>query len=156
MPVVEVGPGGLRATPAAIAILRPTAAEAFVLASAFVELGALYAAPDSALLCVVDRFHSAVLVDTTQPQNQSRLPVDPVGVAAALDENLLLLADRTSITAVGRGGVAWKSDHIFTDDLHIRRTDNGRIVCRGWNYSVSSTRPVEITLDARTGQVIAG
>jgi hypothetical protein len=156
MPVVEIGQAGHLPTPAPIAIIRPIGGEAFVLAAALFELGSLYATPDPALICVFERFQGVVLVDTTQPQNQKALAVYPVGIAAARDEDLLIINGWSSITAVGRDGVAWESDRLFDDDLHIRRTDNGRIVCRGWNFSVSSTEPVEVTLDARTGELIAG
>jgi hypothetical protein len=155
MPIVVVGASGGLPTPAPIAIVRPQDAEPFVLAAAFVEVGGLYATADPRRICVFERYAEAVLVDTVHPDDQRILTLHPVGVFAALDEQLLLVHGETSVTAVGIDGIKWESDDLFADDLHIRRTDNGRIVCRGWNYNVSSTAPVEVTLDARTGKVIA-
>jgi hypothetical protein len=152
--VIVGGSGGLP-TPSPIAIVHPKDADPFVLAAAFVGVGALYATADPCCLCVFERYAEAVLIDTRHPDVQRELTVYPVGVFAALDEQLLLVHGETSVLAVGIDGVKWESADLFTDDLHIRRTDNGRIVCRGWNYNVSSTAPVEVTLDARTGKVIA-
>jgi hypothetical protein len=154
MRVVVVGSNAGVPSPAPVAIIRPTDADPFVLAASFVEHGALYASADPRRLCVFERFDDAILIDTTNPSDQKSVSTHAVGVFAALDEQLLLVHDEVSVTAIGAAGVAWQSAPIVTDDLHIRRADNGRIVCRGWNYKLSSTQPVEVTLDAATGAVL--
>jgi hypothetical protein len=152
MPLVVVGASGGLPTPAPVAIVRPKDGEPFVLAAAFVEFGALYASAHPLRLCLFERFDKAVLFDVTDPDDQVDLVSQPVGVAAALDEQLLLINDERSVTAIGVDGIQWTSPDLFTDDLHIRRTDNARIVCRGWNYWEKSQS--EVTLDARTGEII--
>jgi hypothetical protein len=154
MPIVELPRSGTLPTPCPIAIIRPLALEPFVLSAAFIELGSLYATPDPHRICVLGRFDRVVLVDTTNPDSQEILSFSPVGVASALDEQLLLIHDEASVTALGVDGILWTSGKVVADDLHIRRTDNGRIVCRGWDIRDGVEGAVEVTLDARTGEII--
>jgi hypothetical protein len=154
MPIAEVKRGGSLPTAGPVAIIRPVALDPFVLSAAFIELGTLYATPDPHKICVFGRFDRVVLVDTTNPDNQEVLPLFPVGVASALDEQLLLIHDEASVTALGVDGIVWTSRDVVADDLHIRRTDNGRIVCRGWDVRDGVEGTVEVTLDARTGEII--
>jgi hypothetical protein len=152
-PEVRVGStGSLLGGPQAV--ISPRAGAAWVLSTHFTDIGSLYGTPDPDSICVVDRFEQATLVDTLQPLKQTRLVATPISAAAALDEGLLLIADERRVTAFGIAGLAWTSVDLFDRDLHIRRTDNGRIVCRGWDLTRSTTRPVEATLIARTGAKI--
>ena len=139
-----------------LAIIRPTDGQPWVLLSDLHGIGMIYGTPNPRLVCLVDRFRSIVAIDIDNPNDQTRLDVFyPVSIASAPDLGLLFVGDNEQVTAFGVRGMGWRSGPVFDDDLRIRRTDNERIVCRGWNYSVSTTAPVEVTLDARTGEVIS-
>jgi hypothetical protein len=137
-----------------LAVVSPAASEPWVLVSDLQNIGTLYATPNPRLLCLVNRFVSVIVIDVDHPNDQTQLDVaDPLSVAGAPDLGLLLLGDEQRVTAFGVGGRGWQSKPIFDYDLRIRRTDNERIVCRGWFHD--ATAPVEVTLDAHTGEVIS-
>ncbi len=139
------------------AIIRPTGGEAWVLVSDLSDIGAIYATPNPRMLCLVDRFSTAITIDVDDPADQTVLDVArPMSVAGAPDVELLFIGDDARVTAFGLHGLQWQSEALFDDDLRIRRTDNERVLCRGWNYTLSTTAPIEVTLDAHTGEVIAG
>lgn len=148
-PEVRVDGGSLLGGPQAL--ISPRTGAAWVLSTRFMDVGSLYGTPDPDALCLVDRFEHAIVVHTLDPLKQTHLAVVPISVAAALDERLLLIGDERRVTAFGAEGLAWTSVDLFDRDLRIRRTDSGRIVCRGWDRTRSTAAPVEATLDARTG-----
>ena len=152
LPEVVVKGRRLHADPAPRAIVRPRESAPFLLSDTFVSGVEFYGSPDPRMLCAFSQFGTAVLLDTEEPHASIDLPVYATAVAAATDENLLLFAEFTRVIAVGPLGVVWTSEEVFTDDLHIRRSDNGRIVCRGYRYYEDKTS--EITLDAATGHLI--
>jgi hypothetical protein len=139
---------------APVAVIRPHDGSPWVLSTKFDSVGALYATPDPDLICVLDRSQPPVMIDVREPSTHFSLPIEPVRVASAIDEQLLLFADWQTVTAWGSDGIRWTSEPIFEYDLHIRRTDNGRIVCTGSNFA--ATERWEVTLDASTGGVISG
>jgi hypothetical protein len=138
-------------TTAAAAIIRPASGDPWLLSTGMVHGAELYGAPEPWQLCVFGWQERAVLVDTRAPEERVELDGYPLSIARARDENLLLLADESSIWAADSRGIVWRHDHLFADELRIRRTDNGRIVCRGFDHSPTRT---ELTLDARTGNLI--
>jgi hypothetical protein len=137
-----------------VALIRPVDGAPWLLNTKFDSIGTLYATPNPDLVCVMDRLRAPVMVDVYDPTKKLQLPVDlaPVHTAAAIDEQLLLFADWQTVTAWGVDGIRWVSEPIVEYDLHIRRTDNGRIVCTGANFA--ATERWEVTLDAATGHVI--
>jgi hypothetical protein len=147
MPTFEVGAGG-----APVAVIRPADGDPWLLSTKFDSVGTLYATPNPDLVCVMDRLREPAMVDVVDPAKQFSLDIAPVRAAAAIDEQLLLFADWQTVTAWGVDGIRWVSEPIFEYDLHIGRTDNGRIVCTGANYA--ATARWEVTLDAATGRVI--
>jgi len=116
---------------APVAVIRPNGVEAWVLATKFDSIGAIYATPDPDLVCVMDRLRSPILVDVRDPAKQASLPIAPVRVAAALDEQFLLFADWQKVTAWGVGGIRWVSEPIY-----------------------GATERYEVTLDAATGSLV--
>jgi hypothetical protein len=142
--------GALAAGPQAL--IRPALREPWLLVAGFPELGSLYASADPGALCMVSRFDRAVLINTEEPSVQTLIHDNPVSVASSLDHGLLLIADFWTISAFDSTGLRWQSKQLVEDDLHIRRTDGDWIVCRG--AGVDPAHPVEVTVDARTGDVI--
>ena len=136
------------------ALIRPKIREPWLLAADLPELGSLYGSSDPDAICLVSRFDRAVLIDTEKPSLQTTIHDYPVSVASVLDHGLLLIADYWAITAYDSWGLRWESKQLVADDLHIRRTDGDWIVCRG--AGTNPAHPLEITVDARTGEVISG
>jgi hypothetical protein len=134
-----------------VAIMRPMDAAPWLLSATFGHPGAIYATPAPDILCVMEQFTFVTLIDVRTPSAQTRLDVSAVRVSAALDEQLLLLAGWSAVTAWAPEGIRWVSNDVL-DDIHIRRTDNGRIVCTGMRAGVVGE--AEVTLDAATGRVI--
>jgi hypothetical protein len=123
-----------------------------VLSAGFFGLGQLFGSPDPDELCVVERFDRVVLANTRTRQQRDQGIRNPVHVAAALDHRLLLIAEASSITAIGVDGIRWTSTALVGDDLHITRSDGDRIYFRG--FDLNGVDQVRGSLDAATGEVI--
>jgi hypothetical protein len=136
------------------ALIEPLSGEPWLLRAGFSGLGALYGHPNPSIICLFERYARVTLINTQDPGQQALIDEQPVSVASAVDEQLLLIGGWAHVTAYDSEGPKWTSAPLFDDDLHIRRTDNGRIVCRG--HRPESLAPVEVTLDARTGEVMSG
>jgi hypothetical protein len=158
MPIVVVGSGerGALPTPGPVAVIKPAGGQPFALSTAFREFGGLNATPDPNVICIFRRFQGISLVDVRRPEGVTHHFLNGVlGVAAALDENLLLIHDEGEVRAFAADGPRWTSERLMDDELRIRRTDNRRIVCRGWKYlQPSGIEEIEVTLDAATGKLI--
>ena len=144
-------PGDLRSV-GPQALIEPMSGEPWLLRAGFSELGALYGHPDPSIICLFERHVRVTLINTLEPNQQILIDDQPVSIASVIDEQLLLVGGWAHVAAYGTDGLNWTSAQLFDDDLHIRRTDNGRIVCRG--LRAGNLVPVEVTLDARTGEVI--
>jgi hypothetical protein len=152
MPVIELAGGPTLPTPGPVAIIRPADGEPWVLSVAFAGLGQLCASPDPDAFCVFER-HGRVAFVNTRTHRQTDLGIaNPVHVAAALDHELLLIAELDSITAIGADGIRWTSPVLVGVDLHITRSDGDRIYFRC--FDVNGIDQVRGSLDAATGEVI--
>lgn len=135
------------------AIIRPGRGEPWLLVTAFVGLGALYATADPSLLCVFEQFDRVVLVNTEDPSIQVAVDdVQPVRVAASVDQGLLLVCEWSGIVAVAANGVRWRAQALRVDDLKVTRADGDRIYYRGVDPADASE--VRGSLDAVTGELI--
>jgi hypothetical protein len=135
--------------------ISPDQEPTWLLSASTDDVVGLYGTPGPNVLCLFERFDQAVLINVRDPSSQFDTGVlAPLSVHAVVESGLLLVATEFDLTALGRDGIVWRSARLFTDDLRVRRTDNDRIVCRGWNYWESA--PTEITLDALTGEQISG
>jgi hypothetical protein len=152
LPVVEIGPARALPTPSPVAVIRPTDGESWVLSTAFAGLGGVYGTPRADVLCLVEQFHRVVLINVTRPVEQTEIDAHPVRIAASVDEGLLLVAGWAAITAVGPEGIRWRSADLVLDDLHITRSDGGRIYYRGESFDGSGE--LRGSVDAHTGEVI--
>jgi hypothetical protein len=101
---------------------------------------------------VVERFDRVVLANTRTRQQRDQGIRNPVHVAAAHDHGLLLIAEASSITAIGADGIRWTSTALVGDDLHITRSDGDRIYFRG--FDLNGVDQVRGSLDAATGEII--
>jgi len=137
-----------------LAEISPFEDAPWLLASGLTSVGGLYGCPDPDALCVFARGESAVFVGVREPHTQTRLGITPVRIASAHEPSLLLMTEVDSVSAFDADGSRrWRSKAIALD-LHILRTDNGRIVCRGFGLDASTT--VVATLDAATGAFLEG
>jgi hypothetical protein len=137
-----------------IAEIAPAEDATWLLAADLTGVTGLYGCPDPDAVCLVTRGVSAVLVGAARPHTQTRLNVTPTRVAAAHEPSLLLFTEIDSVSASKADGTRlWRSKAIALD-LHILRTDNGRIVCRGFGLDGSTT--VVATLDAASGAFLEG
>jgi hypothetical protein len=136
------------------ALIRPTTGEPWYLVASLAQFGELYATPDPYRVCLFEQYERAVLIDTRSPEIQEELSVYPVRIVSAVEHGILLVCSWTDLTAVGIEGIRWRSVRLVADDLHVERVRGDRIECRG--YAIGSAAPARLTLDARTGEVIAG
>ena len=153
-PLVEINLGG-SVVGGPQMIVSPGMTDPWVLGAHFTDIGSIYATPDPNSLRVADRFNRVMMVNVVRPADQTKLWDRPLTIARAPDAGLLLIADEVRVSAFGADGHRWTSAVLFDDDLRIRRTDNRRIVCRGWSATGRSAAPVEVTLNAETGKVIS-
>jgi hypothetical protein len=63
----------------------------------------------------------------------------------------VLLATEGSLVAVGKAGVAWRSDEIATDDLKVIAIDDRGIVCTGFD---GAELPSEFIVNPTSGKAI--
>lgn len=138
----------------AVALVTPDDSNPWLLDAEIPQVGGLYGTPHPSALLYFDRFTRAVIIDVRDPDAQTELEFRPVSVAMARDEQLLLIGGADRVLAWGVNGIAWVSEAVMDADLHIRRTDNGRIVCRGTRLGDSIPSTAEVTLDASTGRIL--
>jgi hypothetical protein len=151
---VRVGATGATLIGGPQALIRPSTGEPWYLVTSFAHFGELFASPDPHRICVFEQFERAVLVDTRRPERQTPLDVYPVRIASSVEHGLLLICSWIDITALASDGIRWRTKRLVLDDLHIERVRGDQIECRG--AALGSATPARMTIDARTGEVIAG
>jgi hypothetical protein len=70
------------------------------------------------------------------------------------EADCLLLYGFVDITALGQGGVVWRSGRLVLDDLAIVETSRDRIVCTG--SIIPGVDGARVVLDASTGRIVEG
>lgn len=84
---------------------------------------ALYSCPSRTHFLVVAGGRG-YLCNAEDPRRSSEVPCYPIaGVHVAAEAGLLLLNDFTTVTALGRDGVAWKTGRISWDGITFDRVD---------------------------------
>lgn len=119
----------------------------------FLARSGVYSCPDPFVICVVSK-GQAYLVPTHDPTVCTAVPSIPVCEIMPLSQyGLLLFADNTTVTAVGKQDVAWKTERLVADDLKILAADetNGLLTVSGWDPINSERR--QLKLDLATGQI---
>jgi hypothetical protein len=104
-------------------------------------------------LVVVNR-GAGFVVSATRPDEALDLQVTPVvGVAVDRAAGLVLVADFTSVTAVGPTGKLWTVD-VSWDGVELAGVDNGVLAGRGWD--APEGRHVPFAVEVATGRILNG
>lgn len=111
-------------------------------------------APDPDSFCAVVGGY-AYLMKARDPQQWSRIDQRPVVDLRVLSQHgLLLFAGFTSITAVGRTGIAWTTERLTWEGLTITDIKGDTLYGRGWDALTDKEVPFEV--DLKTGKHTGG
>ena len=114
----------------------------------------VFATPDPGRVCCLSRGF-AYVVDVADPAAGAEFAhFDTASVTPVPEADRLLLSGFLDITALGQGGVVWRSGRLVLDDLAIAETSRDRIVCTG--SIVPGVEEARVVLDAGTGQILEG
>jgi hypothetical protein len=97
----------------------------------------------------------AYVVNVTDPTNWFQVEQRPVvDLRVAAEAELLLLTGFTSLTAVGKTGIAWQSEQLSWEGLRITRVEGGKL--HGFGWDVISDQEVPFDVDLKTGKHTGG
>lgn len=114
----------------------------------------LCSTPDPDSFCVVVGGY-AYVVKAGNPAEWLRVEQRPVVDMRVLSQQgLLLFAGFTSITAVGRDGIAWTTERLTWEGLTIREIKGNTLLGSGWDALVDKEAPFEV--DLKTGKHTGG
>jgi hypothetical protein len=117
-------------------------------------VNAVCSAPDPDWLCAVVGGY-AYLVKTSDPAQWLRVEQRPVVDLRVLSQQgLLLFAGFTSITAVGRSGIAWTTGRLTWEGLAITAIEGDTLRGMGWDALADKEVPFEV--DLKTGKHTGG
>jgi len=117
-------------------------------------LDGVFVTPDPGRLCCVAG-GSAYVVDVADPAAGAEFAHAATTTVTPVPEaDRLLLSGFVDITALGQGGVVWRSGRLVLDDLAIVETSRDRIVCTG--SIIPDVEESRVVLDAGTGQILEG
>jgi hypothetical protein len=110
--------------------------------------------PDANTLCVVSS-GAAYLVRAGDPSLNSQLPVVPVTDFRPLPERgVIIVADYTTIGALGGGGLLWRTGRLSWDGISITHVGPDFLEGEGWDPTTSTRPPFKV--DLRTGEHSGG
>jgi hypothetical protein len=90
------------------------------------------------------------VVDVSDPGGATPLPTSPItDVRPAPEDELLLLADETTVAALGRDGLVWRTGRLCWDGLRVRVVEKG--VVRGEGWSPVEGRMIPFTVNLADG-----
>lgn len=111
-------------------------------------LTGLYATPSPTVLCIVAR-GDGYLLDIGNPDRLDQLPDSPlIGVVAAPEHQVLVLATPWHLVGLARHGIAWRSPRIAIDGIE-RLELHGPVV--SGVADPDEERGKRFTIDVRTG-----
>jgi hypothetical protein len=114
----------------------------------------VFACPNPDELCAVAGGY-AYLVDTTQPERCTHLPMRPVvEVCAAASHGLLLFAGFHNILAWGANGLAWQTARLSWEGVRLESVEGDSLTGYGWN--LQTDREIAFRVDLRTGEHTGG
>jgi len=109
-------------------------------------ISALCSCPDPDSLCVVVGGY-AYVVKATGPTSWFRVEQRPVMELRAVSENeLILFTGFTTISAVGRTGLAWTTDRLSWEGVEVIDIADGKLRGLGWDAFADKRVPFEIDL----------
>jgi len=107
---------------------------------------AAYSCPDRDSVCIVSGGY-AYVVKATDPSAWFRVEQRPVIEIRALPEpGLLLFAGFTTITAVGRAGIAWTTQRLSWEGISIVEITGQKLLGTGWDALTDKNVPFEVDL----------
>jgi hypothetical protein len=110
----------------------------------------VYACPNTKEMCAVAGGY-AYVIDTTQPERSTHIPLKPVAEVRVLaPQQLLLFVGFHSILAWGPDGLAWKTQRLSWEGVRVTEVVDDVLHGVGWN--LMTDRDVPFTVDLRTGQ----
>jgi hypothetical protein len=117
-------------------------------------LSALCSCPDPYSVCVIAGGY-AYVVKANDPARWFRIEQRPVSELLVLTrQELMLFAGFTSITALGREGVAWTTERLSWEGLRLGGTSGD--VLHGMAWDAISDREVPFEVDLKTGKHSGG
>lgn len=115
---------------------------------------AAYSCPDPDSVCVVVGGY-AYVVKTTDPTGWFQVEQRPVVEIRTLPElDLLLFAGFTTITALGRDGLAWTTERLSWEGIAITEIRGTKLHGLAWDALTDKEVPFKV--DLRTGQSQGG
>lgn len=117
-------------------------------------MSALCSCPDPDSFCAVVGGY-AYVVKATDPTSWFRLEQRPVTELRALSEQaLLLFTGFTTISAVGRTGLAWTTERLSWEGITVNDISGGKLRGLGWDAFTDKQVPFEV--DLQTGNHSGG
>jgi len=122
----------------------------FAFGSSPSALSRVISTPDPEVLCVVSR-GAAYIVRPSEPKAWQHVRVHPIiDVRVLQNHQMLLLADFTKLTALGKAGVIWESSSLCGDNLKIVRVTSGAV--EGIGYDPARSGETSFVVDIMTGR----
>jgi hypothetical protein len=110
----------------------------------------VFPCPNPQELCAVAGGY-AYIIDTTQPDRATHIPLKPVVKVEPLHEQkLLLFLGFHTIVAWGEEGLAWESARLTWEGIRIISMEGTQLHGTGWN--LMTDKEVPFTLNLQTGQ----
>ncbi len=117
-------------------------------------ISALCSCPDPDFVCVVVGGY-AYVVKASAPTSWFQVEQRPVMELRAIAENeLILFTGFTTISAVGRSGLAWTTDRLSWEGVEVTDIAGGKLRGLGWDAFADKHVPFEV--DLLTGQHSGG
>jgi hypothetical protein len=112
----------------------------------------LWSAPNPGELCAVAGGY-AYLIDTTDPERFTFIPLRPVLEVRPLPaDGLLLFAGHHVLLAWGGNGLAWQSKRLSSEGLTVTGIEPGILHGIGWD--LLTDKEIPFSLDLRTGFLV--
>ena len=110
--------------------------------------------PDPDSFCVVVGGY-AYVVKASDPAQWLHIAQKPVvNLRVLTQQGLLLFTGFTSITALGRSGIAWTTERLTWEGLTITEINGDTLRGRGWDALADKEAPFEV--DLNTGKHVGG
>lgn len=136
-------------------MVRPAAGGAFLATCALGFLSesvptGVWGCPRAEDLCAVAGGYGYV-IDTTQPERSTMLPMRPVvEVKPLVEAGLLLFAGFHAVLAWDKNGIVWETARLSWEGIRLGEVAAGRL--HGWGWEMRSDRELPFTVDLATGR----
>ena len=118
------------------------------------SITAISSTPDPGTMCVVSK-GAGYLIKPNKPEQWSDIPIVPITYLKPMPEHrMILLADYTSIAALGAEGLIWRTQRLSWDGISISRITTEHIEGEGWDPT--TTRRPAFRVSLATGESSGG